>query len=354
MTKFAKFPLLLITGLLFLLTGCATPQLPKVFYPAKPAPPRIQFLTSFSSEYDLKQGGFSRMLSEQVGDKGLALMRARDAAFYGDSFYIADIGYAGLVRFNMQTEKASLLEYANPSIVKPMGIAIDKSGIKYVADIGKKQILAIGPDNKPLKEYKQPEGMLPNDIAVDDNYLYVVEVSKNLLHIIDKKSGAVVKTFDKESGLAWPDSVAITPDGNIAVLNMLTFKLIKFSPEGQKLSEFGQLGDTRGTFSRPKGMAIDHDGRIYVLDAAFENLQLFNPQGKLYMALAKGGVEPQDLMLPSSVSISYEAAPFLQRFAAPGFKIEYVIIVSNQYGPSKINLYGFGHMAGVDYSKYPE
>ena len=345
--------LLASTSLLFL-GGCSAPPKPKVFYPPKPSPPRIQYLASFNSEYDIKKGGFSRLLSEQVGDKGLALSRARAAVFYKDSYYIADIGYGGLVRFDLQKQKATLLNDANPGIGKPMGLAIDSQGVKYVADIAKHQILAVGPDDKPLRTYTDPKGMEPVGIAADDNNIYVTEVTESRLHIIDKQSGKVVRTLDSNTGMAWPTAVDLMPDGNLAVLNMGSYKLTIISPSGETVKEFGKIGDAHGSFSRPKGLAIDRNGRIYALDAAFENLQLFNAEGQLYLSFAHGGVEPQDLLMPATVNISYDAAPLMQRFAAPGFKLEYVIAVSSQYGPSKINLYGFGRMEGADYSGYPE
>ena len=38
------------------------------------------------------------------------------------------------------------------------------------------------------------------------------------------------------------------------------------------------------------------------------------------------------------------------QLADPGFKIEYVILVANQFGRAKLNVFGFGKMAGMDYS----
>ena len=39
-----------------------------------------------------------------------------------------------------------------------------------------------------------------------------------------------------------------------------------------------------------------------------------------------------------------------QKYADPRFKLEYVILVASQYGASKVNAYGFGEMADMDYS----
>jgi hypothetical protein len=56
------------------------------------------------------------------------------------------------------------------------------------------------------------------------------------------------------------------------------------------------------------------------------------------------------LNLPTVVVIDYDNVALFQKYADPKFKLEYVILVANQFGASKVNAYGFGHMEGVDYS----
>lgn len=337
-----------------LLAGCSAPKVPKIFYPPAPDAPRLQFLTSIHSEYDLKSGGFTREVYRQAGNYGLELKRARAAAFYGDSLYVADIGVEGLVRFNFKTQKASLLKDANPSIGKPMDIAIDAEGNKYVSDIKGHQIVVIDRENRVSRFIREPMGMNPIGVDVDATRIFVSDTDASQVNIYDKASGKLLKTMGKDEGMAWPASTAVDPKGNLAILNMGSFQLLKYTPEGKKIMEFGQVGDQLGNMSRPKSVAIDKSGYTYILDAAFENVQLFNPAGHLLMFFAHGGPNAEDLLLPSTLNLSYAMAPYVQRFAAPGFKVEYVVMVSSQYGPSKINLYGFGRKEGADYSKYSD
>jgi hypothetical protein len=62
--------------------------------------------------------------------------------------------------------------------------------------------------------------------------------------------------------------------------------------------------------------------------------------------------------MPSGIAISYDIVPYFQEYAAPGFKIDYILAISSQGNPaypySKINFYGFGKMADKDYSSYPD
>ena len=338
---------------LLLFSGCAGKQesLP-VFYPPAPDAPRIQYLVSYSSEKDLRQGEFSRSLAEQIGDLGFAMHRARSSAFTAGRMYVVDSRLRGISRFDLQSETAGLLDEVSGVLVKPMEIASDRDGIKYVTDPDGNKIVAFGADEKVVRYYRQPTGFRPLGIAVDDRYLYAAELKPNKLYVIDKLTGDLVKTLDIEDGLRWPAAVAADPAGGFYVANLAAFNVVKFDRDATRVNEIGRLGDYAGSFSRPKGLEVDRDGRVYVLDAAFENVQVFDPQGNLLMFFAKAGPRPEDLVSPASISIDYENVAYFQRFAAKGFELEYVIAVSNQAGPSKVNIYGFGRMKGGDYGRY--
>ena len=56
--------------------------------------------------------------------------------------------------------------------------------------------------------------------------------------------------------------------------------------------------------------------------------------------------EAVDMNLPAKVAISYEGIEYFAEHAAPDFRIEYLIFVSNHLGPNKIGVYGFGTYLG--------
>lgn len=335
-----------------LMSACAAPQKSAIFYPPAPDAPRIQYLVSYSCEKDLKKGAFSRLLAEQTGELGFAMQRARSVAFWGSKMYVADSRLRGVSLFDLEAETGGLLSAPSEVLIKPMEIAIDARGTKFVTDPDDHKIVAIDADEKVIQYYRQPAGFRPLGIAVDEHFLYVTEVRPSRLYVIDKQSGAVLKTLEEQDGVRWPAAVAVAPGGGFYVTNLAAFNVVQFDDAGRKLREIGKIGDYAGSFSRPKGIEVDREGRIYVLDTAFENVQIFNPQGELLMFFGKTGTKPENLVAPASLTIDYQSVDFFQRFAAPGFKLEYVIAVSNQAGPSRVNVYGFGHMAGVDYGRY--
>lgn len=339
---------------LLLLSGCAKPPEPKIFYPPAPDAPRIQFLGSYSSEYDLKIGGFSRLLYQQTGDIGLHLSRGRSADFFDGKMYVVDAGRKALLTFDFMAKKIRIIEIASNAMRDPMEMTIDKNGVKYISDGTNQQIVVVAPDDKTVRIIPTGDNFKAVGIAVDDKLVYSCSPNHHEIRAFDKNTGELVKTLDAMKGLFWPTALDIDHEGHLAALNMGNFKLTKYDDDGTILSQFGQIGDAHGNFSRPKGLAIDKSGRIFVLDGAFANVQYFKPDGKLLTFFGQVGGRSQDLVTPSSITINYEIVPFLKHLVAPGFKVEYVIAVTSQFGPSKVSLFGFGRMDGVDYSKYED
>ena len=58
-----------------------------------------------------------------------------------------------------------------------------------------------------------------------------------------------------------------------------TGRIIKFSPEGEYIMEWGQIGDAQGEFRTPHGMAFDSQGRLFVADRGNHRIQIFDQEG---------------------------------------------------------------------------
>ena len=49
---------------------------------------------------------------------------------------------------------------------------------------------------------------------------------------------------------------------------------------------------------------------------------------------------PGDMYLPANVTIDYDHLHHYEKYVDPKYKLEYLIFVTNQYGPDKVNVYG--------------
>jgi DNA-binding beta-propeller fold protein YncE len=346
---------------LLLFAGCATTPPPKearlsIFYPPLPNPPRIQYLTTFSSASDL--GGpptpFAEFLLGKEQKDRDAVRKPYGVALFGGKLYVVDTRGPGYAIFDLEQKKYSFVRgYGNGKMQKPINITIDRDGTKYVTDTGKKQVLAFDKGDRFERAYGVAGQFNPGDVAIARERLYVTDLKHHQIQVLDKQSGKLLFKFGKvgaiEGDLFYPTNVILGPDDLLYVTDTGNFRIQVFTLDGQFVRSYGTHGTGLGQLARPKGVALDREGRIYVVDAAFENVQCFDPQGRLLLFFGEPGESPENLNLPTTVLIDYEHAPLFQKYAAPKFKLEYVILVASQFGRNKVNVYGFGKMEGIDY-----
>jgi sugar lactone lactonase YvrE len=328
-----------------------------VFYPPLPNAPRIQYLTTIASERDLgtKKDSFADFI---VGEEketqrltqpyGIALDKGR--------LYVADTGAGGLAIFDLAQHRFQFVTGNGAGRMKrPINIRIDTDGTRYVTDTGRDQILIYDRDDRFVRAYGVEGQFRPVDVAIAGDRLYVADILHHQIHVLDKASGRPLFKFGKAGSgvgeLFHPTNLARGPDGDIYVVETSNYRVQRFTAEGQPARTYGEVGSTLGSFARPKGIAIDQAGRLLVGDAAFQNVQIFDNNGKLLLFFGQPESRADGLALPAGVTIDYDNIAAFRQFADPKFTIEYLILVASQFGPNKVDIFGFGKMNGMDYSE---
>lgn len=365
-------------ALLLLAAGCATAPVtrPKeaVFFPPPPAVPRLQYLTSFSSEKDLG-GGPGKFTTFIVGKEPprKPIAKPYGVALQDGKLYVCDTGAAAIEILDLR-EKT--LRYFAPgregTLRTPVNIAVDHDGTRYVADTGRGQVVLFGADDRYLgaigekvrgrtrahaKVAPQAEPgpgdavdeMKPTDVAIAGDRLYVSDLKNNRVRVYDKATReqmftipADPETADPESKLYAPVNLAVDAQRRLYVTDFGAFRVQQYDPDGKFLKSFGRLGDAPGEFARPKGVAVDREGRVFVVDAAAQVVQIFDPEGKLLLFFGEPEGSEVGLNLPAKVAIDYDHVGLFQEYAASDFQVEYLVIVTNQYGGRKVSVFGFG------------
>lgn len=341
-----------------LLTGCASG--PKVeegytFYPPLPNSPRIQYLATFSNENDVG-GGVGGLGKFILGGEENAspIVKPYGAGVYDGKVYVVDARGAGYAVFNLKEEKFDfVLGKGGGTLQKPINMAIDKNGLKYITDTNRQQIVVFDTDDNYVRAYGERGQFKPSDVAVVGERLYIADLLSHNIHVLDKRTGETLFKFSsagsEENQLFHPTNLAVKDD-YIYVADTSNMRIQVFNLEGEHVKSIGKIGTGLGEFARPKGIAIDRENRLYVVDAAFENVQIFDSDGKLLLFFGEPGYERRNINLPTTVTIDYDNVQYFQKYAAPKFQLEYVILVASQYGSSKLNAFGFGKMEGMDYS----
>lgn len=326
----------------------------KVFYPAAPDAPRIQHLASFSGERDLAatRSALATFIAGEEG--GRELTQIYGVALSEGRLYAVDTKGAAVAIFDLLKRQFSMFNGSGGGrMQRPINLKIDSDGTKYLTDTARDQVLVYDRENRFVAAYGEPGQFRPVDVAIAGDRLYVVDIRHHQVQVLDKRSGRLLSTFgkagSKEGELFHPTNIAIGPDGDLFIAETSNFRVQRFTADGKPVRSYGEAGDTPGKFARPKGVALDRAGRLYVADAAFQNVQVFNKDGRLLMAFGQSA-GPEALSLPAAVAIDYDNVALFQQYADPKFTVEYLILVASQIAPNKVDVYGFGRLAGADYS----
>ena len=75
--------------------------------------------------------------------------------------------------------------------------------------------------------------------------------------------------------------VYVADDGSIFVADgHVNNRIVKYSPEGEYLLEWGKVGSGRGEFAMPHALSMDSQGRVFVADRGNVRIQVFDQQGQ--------------------------------------------------------------------------
>ena len=353
--RFRAAPAVLLGfGVCLLLFACAGPGGPKsgeaepeyILAPPPPQQPRIQFLAAYSNDLDVLPplSGFRRFV---LGERqGRELGKPYGVAIHDGQILICDTKLGIVEVFDLKAQTAEILgDGPNGQLGKPINIAVDEDGTRYVVDAGLDRLMIYDADNRYLRAIGDPEAWAPTDVAISRKRLYVTDKKNGQVVLIEKATGEELRRFGQlgagESDLFFPSNLALGIDGSVYVGDTGNFRVLKFDDRGKLLQTFGSLGSMIGQFVRPKGVAVDREDRVYVVDAATAMVQIFNANGELMLFFGGAGNRPGGLHLPATVVIDYDNVDLFADRVAPGYKVEYLVIVTSQFGTNKVSVFGF-------------
>ncbi len=313
--------LLLIT---IFFAGCAPPpeKTKRFFWPILSQDPKIEFIDSYISDYDVKKGKESRWIEVTMGREIPRLLFSRpfDIAVDGDSSvaYVVDRGRHKVWVLDMARHEIRDLVHPSRELhlfALPMAVAIGPDGGVFVSDSASRKIHYF--DNKGVKRRKisseqfvRPTGMA-YDMARDR--LYVTDTGRHQVLAFDGKGKQINSIGTRGAGpgqFNYPIDVDIAPGGELTVLDALNARVQVFTPDGKFLRAFGERGTALGSFSRAKGVAVDSAGHVYVTDGMSHKIVIFSSNGEHLLTIGgkhiiaeKGGVSPGGFYLPQGIDV---------------------------------------------------
>ena len=319
---------------------------PLVIYPPPPAPTRVQFLTHISSSSDMA-GTKGRIHEYLFGrEEPVSIIKPYGVTVHSTKVYICDTGRAGLVVLDLSRGTfRHWVPGGRGQLQLPINCDVDDHGLLYVADANRRQVVVFDGEGNFINAFGEPEGFKPTDVVVQQDTIWVASVEDHAVHIYSTGNYSHLGSYsgapEGEAGfLRQPTNIACQTH-ELFVSDFGDFNVKKLSTTGRMMGTVGSYGNGPGQFTRPKGVALDRDGNLYVVDAAFQNVQIFNQEGQMLMYFGGSYDGPGAMWLPAAVEISYDNLDYFRSFVDPGFELKFLIYVTNQYGPAKLNVYGF-------------
>ena len=354
---------IIVIWTLLLLAGCRSakitgPESKPIFFPPPPETPRLQFLKSFSGPDDLGIVTTSAFEKFVVGvpEKAEGIKTPYGLAIHEGKIYICDIG-RGMVEVIDPRKRTFDYLTKDRRLLNPVNIYIDDDGTKYVADPKAGMVFVFDWNNNITSMLGKELKINPIDVVVRGSLCYVTDYSSNQIVIMDKITGREITRLGKKSekkGLNEPlaaltngefsliSDLALDRQGNIYVTDKAGARITQFDRTGAFRRTIGRLGKNIDEFVRPKGIAVDNDNRIWIVDTGTEVAKIYNEQAQLLLFFGLPGNEPGMMNLPTKIVLDYDNISLFEQYAIEGADIEFLVLVTNQYGPNKVSVYGFG------------
>jgi len=361
---------LLALGLLACATGCGSPAVvedfPAVFYPLPPAAPRVQFLRTISRESDFvdARSGLDSLLFGET-DLEKEVMAPYGVALHNNIFYVCDQQMGVVITLDLKGGEMDILDLPGRGASQiPVNLAFAPDGRFFLADRGRRQLVVydkdfkylkeLGPFDPPVEEGQKVKESRVVDVEIADGKIFFLDAGLAEVRVFDLDSYEELMVFGQDQPgsykLKAPTNFSVDAEGNVYVVDTLLCEISVWDREGLFTRTIGSIGDIVGTFARPKGIALSDD-ILFVIDSSFENCQLFNMDGEVLMYFGNPGVGPGNLYLPAAVWISEDGLDLFKDDIEDDFHAEKLIVISNMYGPFKLNFYAFGTADGFDYAE---
>jgi DNA-binding beta-propeller fold protein YncE len=204
------------------------------------------------------------------------------------NIYVADLYNGKISIFDKKGKFISYFKEAdakNPVIKAPGGIRIFDEKL-YAADIEQSKVFIFDLKGKKLQEIGTPgtnDGQLraPNAVTVDmDDNIYVADSGNQRIQIFTKDGKYLRNVNGSKEGkgssvFVNPRGIAVDSRGILYVVNNLTHFVYGFNEKGEKVFEFGGMGDANEQFYLPNGLFVDQDDQVYITDTLNQRVVVY-------------------------------------------------------------------------------
>ncbi len=282
-------------------------------WPKPPEQPRITYLGSVSTESDMQKRGslLDGIGNLLFGTKPVGVLVSPYAVAVDPTgiLYVADAAGAAVHAFNLRTRDYHQFSALSKGtgLQKPVALTTLADRV-YVVDSVLHEVCVFKKNGEFVFAFGWDRLQRPAGIACrrSEGTLYVTDAGTHAVYVFSHEGQFIRKigTRGIDAGqFNFPTHLCIDSAGQLYVSDTLNYRVQVFGPDDRFVKIFGQQGDRPGNFAHPCGVATDAAGNIYVVDRQFENVQVFDSQGRILMAFGEEGSGAGEFWLPAGIFV---------------------------------------------------
>jgi len=247
------------------------------------------------------------------GEFDKPLNKPMDVTKIGEFVYVSDTNNKQVQVFDQSG--TSVFKFGKEGTAKgefkfPYGIAGDKAGNIYVADLYNGNISIFDSKGKFLKYFNTKEKVLksPGGLRIFDEKVYVTDIKANKLFVFNldgKKLMEIGGPGVDEGKFIAPNAVTVDNDNQIYVTDSGNNRVEVFTKEGKFIKIINGSKDGKGepTLLNPRGVGVDSKGNVYIVNNLSHNIYAFDKDGNQKFELGGMGTDNDKLYLPNGLFI---------------------------------------------------
>lgn len=226
------------------------------------------------------------------------------------------------------------------------GVAIDAQDHVWIFNRGKHPVVEVDRAGAFIQAWPEPPIVASHGIKVDpDGNVWTVDVEAHrvmkftrdgrLLMVLGGQGAKPAPNNDDKYAFNRPTGLSFKPSGDFYVSDgYINSRVVEYNRSGEYVRHWGKKGKANGEFDLAHDVTLDPRGRVYVADRANNRIQVFSPEGNFLQAWSNVG-QPWGLVYSKKDNALWMADGLANRIS----KLNLDGQVLGTYG-------GFGHGAG--------
>jgi DNA-binding beta-propeller fold protein YncE len=248
------------------------------------------------------------------GDVDDAMDKPMDVAKIGEFIYVSDTNNKRVQVFD--SAGSPIFKFGKEGDGKgqfkfPYGIAGDKKGNVYVADLYNGKISIFDPKGKFLNYFDDKEKLVktPAGLRIFNEKLYVTDVQQHKVFVFDLKGNKLLEISsgtNKDDHLKAPNAVTIDKkNNNIFVCDSGNQRVLVYDKKGSYIRSINGSKDGKGSsvFVNPRGIGINSSGTLFVVNNLSHMVYGFNEKGNEKFHFGAMGDQNEQFYLPNGLFV---------------------------------------------------